>query len=127
MAVVAPSGQKLPRGQIVQLVEPTRSWKLPDSHSVQDATPGTALYVPGAHGCGMTAPTEHSEPAGHTWQLDLSTRPVAFDQVPASHGCTTDEPLGHHAPGGQTVGSTVAAVGQTQPSGHDPAQAADFW
>ena len=39
----------MPAAQLLQLVEPVASWKLPDAQTVQVVEPEDELYLPAAH------------------------------------------------------------------------------
>ena len=67
-------------------------------HCEQLVLLAVAATVPGRHAVGLTEPSEHERPGGHSWQPDCAVRPLSLPKVPASQFWSTAAPAWQKPP-----------------------------
>ena len=78
-----------------------------------------AEALPGSHGSGAVAPTEHALPASHSKQSASEVLSDIALCVPSGHDAGSGLPPWQYAPAGQAIGSEVAPEHE-KPAGQSP-------
>ena len=113
----APSGAKVPAGQVPQAPAPTRVLLVPPLHSAHCALPKDSAVLPGAQGAHESSAEPSAEelvPGAQARQLAALVPPAVVRKLPRGQGCGPAPPPVQKKPGGQAVPLTLVAPAGAQ-------------